>query len=117
MATITPTVTSLNYRTTRPAWIITWSDIGDSDTCTAVEYGFGNLMSVQVGGTFGSATVVLQGSNDGTTYATLLDSQGNAISKTAAGFEQVQDRARYIRPSSSGGSSSAVDVTLFVVQG
>ena len=63
-------------------------------------------------GTFSSATVVLQGSMDNTTWLTLADPQGNAISKTAAAIEAVLDNPRYIRPTTSGGSGTDLDVYL-----
>ena len=50
---------------------------------------------VQVIGTFGSGgTVVWEGSNDGgTTWATLSDLQGTAISRTTAAIKTCQDFA------------------------
>lgn len=69
--------------------------------------------SVQVAGTFNGATVVLEGSNDGTNYVTLKDVFGNAISLTAAGLRQVAEITRYVRPSASGGGGSqSVTVTM-----
>ena len=70
--------------------------------------------TVQLIGTFGSATVVIQGSLDGTTWATLTDPQGDALSFTAAGLNLVAENVRYIRPSASGGSSQDIDVYLLV---
>jgi len=50
-------------------------------------------------GTFGGATVVLEGSLDGgTTYASLTDPQGNAISKTSAALEGVSEAVPRMRP-------------------
>lgn len=95
-------------------WMITWEGLGDADTGTAVAMPMGNEKSVQVVGTFASATVVLQGSNDGTNFVTLTDPQGNALSKTAAALESVSEHTRYIRPSTSGGSGTDVDVFVFV---
>ena len=77
---------------------------------TAHEFGDRTL---QVTGTFDSATVVLEGANV-STYTTLTDPQGNSMSKTAAAIEQVMEVPRYTRPNSSGGSGSqSVTVTLF----
>jgi hypothetical protein len=70
--------------------------------------------NVQVVGVFGGATVVWQGSNDGQNYETLNDGQGSAISKAAAGLEQVTEGALYQRPSSSGGGGST-DLTVICV--
>ncbi len=112
MAVITPTVARLDR--SRNAILITWASIGDADTCTAVELPDGNEKSVQITGTFGSATILLTGSNDGTNYATLTDPQGNAISKTSAAIEAVSEHTRYIKPSTSGGTGSAITVTVLV---
>lgn len=70
--------------------------------------------SVQIVGTFDSATIVLQGSNDGATWATLTDPQGNVISATSTKLEQIEECTRYIRPSASGGGGSQdIDVYVF----
>lgn len=68
--------------------------------------------SVQVSGTFGGATVVLQGSNDGTTYATLKDSQGSDLSFTSAGYGEFSSGAAFIKPSISGGTGDSLTVTV-----
>lgn len=70
------------------------------------------VASVQFGGTFGGATVVLQGSNDGVTYYTLKDLQGNDISVTAAGYAEFSSGAAFIKPSLSGGAGDSVNITV-----
>lgn len=55
--------------------------------------------TVQFDGTFGvGGSITLEGSNDGTNWFTLTDPQGNAITKTAAGLEVIEEGPRYIRP-------------------
>lgn len=69
--------------------------------------------SFQVAGTFAGATVVCQGSNDGSNWATLTDPQGNAISFTSAGLEQVMEITRHLRPFLSGGAGgTSISVTV-----
>ncbi len=68
--------------------------------------------SVHVSGTFGGATVVLQGSNDGTTYATLKDLQGNNLSFTSAGYAEFTSGAAFIKPSISGGTGDSLTITV-----
>lgn len=70
--------------------------------------------TVQLTGTFGSATVIMQGSNDGgTTYFTLQDAQGDALSFTAAGGNVILENPALIRPSASGGDGTQdIDVIL-----
>lgn len=70
--------------------------------------------TVAVTGTFNSATVVIQGSLDGTNFFTLNDFQGSAISCTAACLEGIAEFVPYIRPSTSGGGGSqSITVTIF----
>ena len=70
------------------------------------------VSSVQVSGTFGGATVVLQGSVDGTTYATLKDLQGNNLSFTSAGYAEFSSGAAFIKPSISGGTGDSLNITV-----
>jgi hypothetical protein len=70
--------------------------------------------SVQIGGTFGTGgTVLIEGSNDGTNYATLNDPQGVAISKTSAALAAVAPISKLIRPRvSAGDGTTSITVTL-----
>ena len=68
--------------------------------------------AVQVSGTFGSATVVLQGSNDGITYATLKDPSGANLSFTAAGYAEFSSGASFIKPSISGGTGDSLNIIV-----
>jgi hypothetical protein len=60
--------------------------------------------SVQVYGTFDGATLVLEGSNNGTVWATLSDPQGNPLLFTAAKIEMVSEATKFIRPAITGGA-------------
>jgi gamma-glutamyltranspeptidase len=70
------------------------------------------VSSIQVAGTFGSATVTFLGSNDGTTYTAIKDNLGNAISVTAAGQFELSTAYRYFKPSISGGTGDSLNVYL-----
>ncbi|NJL70358.1 MAG: discoidin domain-containing protein [Candidatus Competibacteraceae bacterium] len=60
-----------------------------------------------ISGTAGS--VALQGSNDGTNWATLKDLQGTDIALTAlTALAEFTTSARYVRPLGNGSSSAAV---------
>jgi hypothetical protein len=110
MATITPS-TDGPISTAR---IVNWLGAATADTITeyAIPEEYGAIGCVQVDGTFGGATVALQVSNDGTTWAALNDVSGNAISVTAAGFAEFSTAAVYIRPAISGGTSDSINVRL-----
>lgn len=94
----------------------TWTGVTEADTFVAAEVGGQTDRSVQATGTFGSATLLVKGSNDGTTYLTLTDPQGNAISKTADALEQIEEGTRYIQPTHSGGTGETIKVIIFVVR-
>ncbi len=84
---------------------------GGADTAFAVEGQRALAGAVQFSGTFGGATVVLEGSNDGITYFTLRDLQGNSISATAAAYVEFTTSAAYIRPRASGGTGDSLTAT------
>jgi len=114
MATITGTVTPITDGGVTDAWLATWPAMGNADTGTAVAMSDASDRSVQIEGTFGSATVVIQGSNDGTNWQPLTDPQGNAISKTASSLEAISELTRLIRPVTSGGTGTNVNVNIYM---
>lgn len=67
--------------------------------------------TVQVEGTFGGASVAIEGSNDGTNYHTMTDPQGNALLFAAAGLETIMELPYYVRPAVSGGDGTT-DLTI-----
>lgn len=71
--------------------------------------------SIQALGTFGSGTVALQGSNNGTTWVNLSNTAGSAIGLTAAGMSLFLVHTRYIRPLITGGTGDDVDIFIFLV--
>lgn len=76
------------------------------------------IAAVQFTGTFGGATAVLQGSNDGVEYATLRDPQtGTAISFTSASYAEVGTGMAFIRPSTSGGDGTQDIDCILVARG
>lgn len=89
-----------------------------SDTYAPIEIPGYADKSVQLSGTFNGSTIVIEGTNqDGAdptilTYATLTDTQGNAVSFTAAGIKQITEICRWIRPRVTVGTPTAVTVNL-----
>ena len=71
--------------------------------------------SVQVSGTISGSTVTIDGSNDGTNWATLFSAQAAALSFTSltpTPLKQIVERPLYIRPNITGGTGSAIEVTI-----
>ncbi len=95
--------------------LVSWSALATGDTGAPIQ-GVGlSDRSVQFTGTFGGATVVLEGSNDGVNYVTLTDPAGVALSFTSAGLKQLLQITRYMRPSVSGGAAVAINCHLLTV--
>lgn len=95
------------------AWVASWT-LGIADDGSPCEMVMASDKSVQVEGTFGGATVIIQGSNDGTNWRTLSDPANTSLSFTSANIKAVQEHTRYIRPFSSGGTGTTVTVTIFM---
>lgn len=75
-----------------------WSDITASETGTAWRAGALADRTVQVVGTLSNGTVIIEGSCDGgTTYFTLRDHDGEALSLTAVGGHAIREATEYIR--------------------
>ena len=116
MANVDPTLTPMTEFNERNCHVILWTPLTAANpNGTAIQMGGSSDRCVQMVGTFGSATVKLQGSIDGTNYFDLTDPQGNAISKTSAAGEQIMELTRYIKPVSSGGDGTqSVSVYVFL---
>ena len=101
---------------------IVWSGLDGDDSGMAMELSSYPDKTVQVMGTFDSATCTLYGSNDpavltdraaGTLYGSKTaewiaaqDSLGNNFAKTAAGGDVIVDNYRYYLPVITGGGAS-----------
>ncbi len=112
MATIAIAPTKLSRGSHK--WI--WEAMGNADVGVALDPDGGGInfadKTVQMSGNWGGATIVLQGSNDGVTWFTLDDPIGDPITNTVDFIKAVLENPLYIRPSSSGGTGTDVDVTL-----
>lgn len=94
--------------------IITWPDLKQGDVGQAFDYIEYADTTVQViSAAMGGATLVWQGSNDKTNWATLTDAFGSATSFAAPGIKIVMERPAYLRPSVSGGDGTT-DITVIV---
>jgi zinc transporter ZupT len=71
---------------------------------------------VQIIGTIGGATIVIEGSNDGTNYNTLNAASSGALSFTALtdAMKQIIERPRWIRPKITGGAATGIGVYLLM---
>lgn len=114
MATNTPTITPVTDGGMFDVYLVQWLAMGNADTGTQIKLSGAADRSVQIEGTFGGATITVQGSNDGSNWQSLTDPQGNAIAKTSAALEAIQELTRYVRVISSGGTGTNVNVSLLL---
>lgn len=94
---------------------VKWLDVANGNQGQAVALSMFQDRTVQVLGTFGAGgSISIQGSNDdGTTWATLTDPLGNALTFTAAGMKQITELPHLLRPSvTAGDGTTAIDVWL-----
>lgn len=110
MANITPTSVEKSGDTTLTTWeaITTTDHTGD---------GFSNPgapdRTVQAFGTWDGATLIIEGSNDGTNWSQCYDAAGDLFSLTADGIKALRENPLFIRPRLSVvGSSADVDVLM-----
>lgn len=113
MATIKHTVATPNGDPLTRVFQWTGLAAGDDGSPIGAEWSAYSDRSVQVSGSFDTATVTWEGSNEGSTFATLNAPQGTALSFTAAGLRQILESAQMQRPKVTGGTAPSITVTVF----
>jgi hypothetical protein len=102
---------TIEARNVRAKWVLGNADEGEWSPLPIMPD-----KSVHIFGTYGGATIVIQGSNeDGTPTApvTLTDPQGNALSFTVTDrLEQILENPARIRPVTSGGTGTSLTVII-----
>lgn len=96
--------------------IVTWDGLGNADSGAAFPVEGRVEATVMHKGTMGGATLKWEGSLDGgTTWATLDDTFGVALSFTAApALKPVGPVVPLIRPSTSGGTTASLTALLYL---
>ena len=93
---------------------MTWSGIAPGDTCQEYDGGALADKSVQIQGTWGSATLDIQGSNDSTNFRTLRDESAADLTFTDnGGPKQIIEIVAKLKPVITGGTGSSITVSLF----
>lgn len=103
-------------------WRTIWAAMGNADSGTPEQVSRYPMHSCQIGATdpltgvagasFGGATCVLEGSDDGVTFFTVKDVYGNAVSTLVAARFDLVDIPQHLRPRTSGGTGTALTVIL-----
>lgn len=115
MATKTATITDVSFKQDGSAMKAVWASTTEADTFAPISMPEYIQRSVSMQGTFGSATVVLNGSIDGTNYTGLTNPAGVAISKTSAAVVGVSESTVFYQPVASGGTGQALTLSMLFV--
>ena len=115
MATVSPAFDFVQAQAAKVPRI-TWAGLSTGDTIESFPIATQAAIAgtAQFRGTFGSATVKLQASNDGVTFFDMKDRTGATISATAAAFFEFTTAAMYLRPTISGGTGDDVDMLILL---
>lgn len=113
MATINPVLTKPGEFLV----MVTWNDITQGDTVTGANIASYPDQTVIIDGSFGGATVFLEGAISTTTggggrWLTLTDAFNNAISATTTTIKNVLQTPVWVRPRLDAGSASSITVYL-----
>lgn len=116
MATIAVAVTKTEFKGEKVDLILWETLVSGSEDGAPYDLNGREVLAVQAVGTFSSATLVIQGSLDGgSTYATLREKDGSALSTSAVNLFTVGERPLTIRPFISGeDGSDDIDVYMLV---
>lgn len=114
---IAPSVTDVSTKGDGSTMLVVWALVTDSVVCLPVSFPEHSDKSIQVDGTFSSASIALTGSNYpvGTVspvFASLRDPSSTTIAITGAGIKAVLENTVQVQPVSSGGSSSTVTISM-----
>lgn len=92
-----------------------WSGVSTADSGEALTVD--NLaveMYFNATGTFGGATVGLEGSVDGVNWFTITDAADATIAMTAAGVVEFKKQPLYLRPTITGGTGDSLQIMVFI---
>lgn len=101
-------------RTEAGNFIATWTGITEADTGSAITVPREvEGVTIQTTGDFTtSGAVTLEGSNNGTDYATLKDPGGTDIVMTTTAIWRLESIPLFIRPRATAGSAVSMNVVL-----
>lgn len=93
--------------------VAVWTGVTEADTCVAVSFPDLTDRSVHVSGTFGGASVAIQGSNNnGASFVAMNDPGGTVIAITSEKIKAILENSEQIKPAITGGSSQALVISI-----
>ena len=114
MAIIAPTITyPPASRGNGSCVLAVWTPVTENDTCSPVSFPEFSDKSVHVSGTFGGASVAVNGSNNsGASYVALNDPSSTAIAITTEKIKAVLENTVRIQPAATGGSGQSLTISM-----
>lgn len=117
MATKGVTITDISLTNDGSVKLLTWASHANGDDGEPVAFPDFADNCVQVTGTLGTGgTMLWEGSNDKSVWATLNNVQGSALSMTSLGVKQIAERPLWIRPRVSAGDGSTALVPTMLMR-
>ena len=118
MATKAVTITDISLTQDGSVKLLTWAALTNATTDDGEPMSFPEFgdVAIQMTGTLGAGgTVVWEGSNDKSVWATLNNAQGSALSLTALGVKQCVERPLWMRPRcTAGDGTTSLVVTALI---
>ena len=106
---------TIQFSNTRDGAIVTtWAAMAGTDDCAPFRLPSSADLTFQLAGTFGGATVTLQGSNNGTNWHA-LSQKGPAsanMSYAVSAVHAANETPLFVRPFITGGTGSSITVIL-----
>ena len=118
MATVTPTVNRLVGSGDGSTVLMSWSLTSTNTDGAPLEWVEWSDRCFTATGTWGGATLTIQGSNDGSNWVTLNNAaSGSGATLTANGVLQIVELPRYVRPNlTTAGAGATLTVMLTAVR-
>lgn len=116
MATVTGTDSQFALSHRLRTWTPLTTTNADGNPINFASNGMGGV-TFQVTGTWGAGgALVIEGSNDGSTFFTLTDQANAALSLSANGLKTVRDTPMFIRPRVTGGDGTTSLTVIAAMQ-
>ena len=101
------------------ATAVVWPAVTENDICGPIQMQPYSDRSVHAFGTFGGASVAVQGTNEATNDASLIvsfvalhDAQGTAIAFTTAKIDPIAELCNWMKPVITGGAGQSLTVAI-----
>ena len=116
MAVIKPTIVQVGRRD-ESCFLVTWTPVTQADTCAPIELPDLPDKSVHVFGTFGGASVAVNGSNNsGASFAALRSPDSVTIAITTETIKAILENTQQVVPAATGGTAQSLSISMLCKQ-